>query len=160
MQPVGHPRGLLEALDAGDRLLDPLVKILHAQARTRYAGIRHNRYEIALERERLDLDDNLAVGGECDNGTQRFRDTLKIRGRQHCRGTPTPMNVDCAVPAAQLPSNQGDLAFEEADIDSDRSVAAGHPGVTAAIEAELGAARNVQIDRQRLAGRSAARQDS
>ena len=96
----------------------------------------------------IDFDRDLGRARDAKPRMQRGHDSLQLVRPQHGRRAAAKMEVSDGL-AGEPRSDQVDLAFQQLGIGGDRRMAAGDRGVAAAIEAQLGAERYVQIERNR-----------
>jgi hypothetical protein len=104
------------------------------------------------QRTRIDLDGDLCRARDAKPCVQRGHDPHQLVRLQHGRGAAAKMDMRDGLPGEPR-SDQLDLTLQQLGIGGDRRVAAGHRGVAAAIEAQLGAERHMQIERNRRIGR-------
>jgi hypothetical protein len=151
-QSIGGASGLPEALPAADRFLHARLEILHAEAGAIDAHIGQRGDVLARQRTWIDFDRDLGRVRDAKPRMQRGHDSHQLVRPQHCRGAAAKMEVSDGV-AGEPRSDQVDLAFQQLGIGGDRRVAACDRGVAAAIEAQLGAERYMQVERNRRVDR-------
>ena len=143
-------RDLLVGLDAADRLLHVRREILHAEAGAVDAEADQDARERAVDMARIELDRVLAQAREIERLLEPGDDPGEVQAAERGRRAAAPVQVRHRMRADAL-GDEADLGDQHGGVGVDRLLLADRLGVAAAIEAELAAERDVQIERERRA---------
>src|SRR6185436_4237692 len=152
--PFDDTAGLPGRLDAPDRPLDRGIEVLHAEAQAVHPRLRQGVEVPGGGLARVDLDGDLAPGGQAEVPADRRHQTRQVPRRQKGRSPAAPVDLhDLAVSGVELSRGQLHLPFEERQVALPPAAVARDHDVAAAEEAAGGAEGDVDVERQ---GRAAA----
>ena len=152
---VDHLAGLLEALDAVDRLLHRRIKILNADRHPVEAQLAQGPHIVTVRKARVDLDAVLAIRlvAEAEVAGERLHQLAHACGVEKVGGAATKVELAHRPVTVEQRRDQLDLAVQPLKVAVGLIHVAGDHPIAAAVEARTHAERHVHVQRQRTRNR-------